>query len=61
MQSSRVERPEQLTLEVGGYSASVISIAVTLVFVLVVRTLFRSIPTTSTNTSVTAIEITLAL
>ena len=36
MQSSRVERPEQLTLEVGGYSASVMSIAVTLVFVLVV-------------------------
>jgi chromosome segregation ATPase len=42
MQSSRVERPEQLTLEVAGYSASVISIAVTLVFVLVVGMLLNS-------------------
>ena len=42
MQSSRVERPEQLTLEVAGYSASEISIAVTLVFVLVVGMLLNS-------------------
>ena len=42
MQSSRVERPEQLTLEVGGYSASVMSIAVTLVFVLVVGMLLNN-------------------
>ena len=43
MQSSRVERPEQLTLEVGRYSASVTSIAVTLVFVLVVGMLANSV------------------
>jgi hypothetical protein len=43
MQSSRVERPEQLTLEVGRYSASVTSIVVTLVFVLVVGMLANSV------------------
>jgi hypothetical protein len=43
MQSSRVERPEQLTLEVGRYSASVTSIAVTIVFVLVVGMLANSV------------------
>jgi chromosome segregation ATPase len=36
MQSSRVERPEQLTLEVGRWSVSVMTIAVTVVFVIVV-------------------------
>jgi hypothetical protein len=49
MQSSRVERPEQLTLEVGGYSASVISIAVTLVFVLVVGMLLNSVRTNNSR------------
>lgn len=39
---SQVERPEQLTLEVGRYSASVMSIAVTVVFVLVVGMLAKS-------------------
>ena len=43
MQSSRVERPEQLTLEVGRFSASVTSIAVTIVFVLVVGMLANSV------------------
>ena len=43
MQSSRVERQEQLTLEVGHFSASVTSIAVTLVFVLVVGMLANSV------------------
>ena len=43
MQSSRVERPEQLTLEVGRFSASVTSIVVTLVFVLVVGMLANSV------------------
>jgi len=42
MRSSRVERPEQLTLEVGGYSASVMSIAVVVVFFLVVVMLLNS-------------------
>jgi chromosome segregation ATPase len=42
MRSSRVERPEQLTLEVGGYSASVMSIAVGVVFFLVVVMLLNS-------------------
>jgi hypothetical protein len=49
MQSSRVERPEQLTLEVGGYSASVMSIAVTLVFVLVVGMLLNNARTNSSR------------
>ena len=49
MQSSRVERPEQLTLEVGGYSASVISIAVTVVFVLVVGMLLNSARTNNSR------------
>ena len=49
MQSSRVERPEQLTLEVGGYSASVMSIAVTLVFVLVVGMLLNSARTNNSR------------
>jgi len=35
MQSTRVERPEQLTLEIGRWSVSVTTLAVTLVFVLV--------------------------
>ena len=39
---SQVERPEQLTLEVGRWSASVMSIAVTVVFVLVVGMLAKS-------------------
>jgi hypothetical protein len=43
MDTSRVERPEQLTLEVGRWSASVTSIAVTIVFVLVVGMLFNSV------------------
>ena len=43
MQSSRVERPEQLTLEVGRFSASVTSIAVGIVFVLVVGMLANSV------------------
>ena len=43
MQSSRVERPEQLTLEVGRFSASVMTIAVTIVFVLVVGMLANSV------------------
>ena len=42
MRSSRVERPEQLTLEVGGYSASVMSIAVGVVFFLVAVMLLNS-------------------
>ena len=42
MRSSRVQRPEQLTLEVGRYSASVMSIAVGVVFFLVVVMLFNS-------------------
>jgi ABC-type transporter Mla subunit MlaD len=36
MQSSRVERPEQLAVEVGRWSVSVTTIAVTVVFVIVV-------------------------
>ena len=43
MQSSRVERPEQLTLEVGRFSASVTSIVVTVVFVLVFGMLANSV------------------
>ena len=39
---SQVERPEQLTLEVGRWSASVMSIAVTVVVVLVVGMLAKS-------------------
>jgi hypothetical protein len=42
MRSTRVERPEQLTLEVGRYSASVLSIAVGVVFFLVVVMLLNS-------------------
>jgi hypothetical protein len=42
MRSTRVERPEQLTLEVGRYSASVISIAVGVVFAIVVVLFFNS-------------------
>lgn len=45
---SEVERPAQLTLEVGRWSASVMSIAVTVVFVLVVGMLAKS---TWTNNS----------
>ena len=45
MRSSRVERPEQLTLEVGRYSASVMSIAVGVVFFLVVVMLLNSVRT----------------
>jgi chromosome segregation ATPase len=43
MQSSRVERPEQLTIEVGRWSASLTTIAVTIVFVLVVGMLANSV------------------
>jgi hypothetical protein len=43
METSRVERPEQLTLEVGRWSASVTSIAVAVVFVLVVGMLANSV------------------
>lgn len=43
MNSTRVERPEQLTVEVGRWSASVTSIVVTLVFVLVVGMLANSV------------------
>ena len=43
MQSTRVERPEQLTLEVGRFSASVTSIVVGIVFVLVVGMLANSV------------------
>ena len=42
MQSTRVERPEQLTLEIGRWSVSVTTLAVTLVFVLVVGMLLNS-------------------
>jgi hypothetical protein len=42
MQSTRVERPEQLTLEVGRWSVSVTTLAVTVVFALVVGMLFNS-------------------
>src|SRR6476469_3308386 len=45
MQSTRVERPEQLTLEVGRWSVSVTTLAVTVVFVLVVGMLFNSVRT----------------
>src|SRR5919204_6260199 len=43
MQTSRAERPEQLTIEVGRWSASITTIAVTIVFVLVVGMLANSI------------------
>lgn len=43
MQSSRVERPEQLTIEVGRWSASLTTILVTIVFVLVVGMLANSV------------------
>jgi len=43
MQSSRVERPEQLTIEVGRWSASLTTIVVTIVFVLVVGMLANSV------------------
>ena len=42
MQSTRVERPEQLSLEVGRWSVSVTTLAVTVVFVLVVGMLLNS-------------------
>ena len=42
MQSTRVERPEQLALEVGRWSVSVTMLAVTVVFVLVVGMLLNS-------------------
>ena len=45
MQSTRVERPEQLTLEVGRFSASVTSIVVGVAFVLVVGMLANSVRT----------------
>ena len=41
MQSTRVERPEQLTLEVGRWSVSVTTLAVTVLFALVVGMLFN--------------------
>ena len=41
MQSTRAERPEQLTLEVGRWSVSVTTLAVTIVFVLVVAMLLN--------------------
>ena len=43
MQSSRVERPEQLALEVGRWTVSLTTIAVTVVFVLVVGMLANSV------------------
>jgi len=43
MQSSRVERPEQLALEVGRWTVSLTTIAVTVVFVLVVGMLLNSV------------------
>lgn len=43
METSRVERPEQLTLEVGRWSVSVTTLAVTIVFVLVVGMLANSV------------------
>jgi chromosome segregation ATPase len=43
MQSSRIERPEQLTIEVGRWSASLTTILVTVVFVLVVGMLANSV------------------
>jgi chromosome segregation ATPase len=43
METSRVERPEQLTLEVGRWSVSVTTVAVTIVFVLVVGMLANSV------------------
>ena len=49
MQSSRVERPEQLTLEVGRFSASVTSIAVGVVFFLVVVMLANSVRTNNSR------------
>ena len=45
METSRVERPEQLTLEVGRWSVSVTTLAVTVVFVLVVGMLANSVRT----------------
>ena len=42
MQSTRVERPEQLTLEIGRWSVSVTTLAATVVFVLVVGMLLNS-------------------
>ena len=42
MDSTRVERPERLTLEVGRWSVSVTTLAVTVVFVLVVGMLLNS-------------------
>jgi ABC-type transporter Mla subunit MlaD len=43
METSRVERPEQLALEVGRWTVSVTTIAVTVVFVLVVGMLANSV------------------
>ena len=45
MQSTRVERPEQLALEVGRWTVSLTTIAVTVVFVLVVGMLLNSVRT----------------
>ena len=45
METSRIERPEQLTLEVGRWSVSVTTLAVTIVFVLVVGMLANSVRT----------------
>ena len=42
MQSTRVERPEQLALEIGRWSVSVTTLAVTVVFALVVGMLLNS-------------------
>jgi hypothetical protein len=42
MQSTRVERPEQLTLEIGRWSVSVTTLAVAVVFLLVVGMLLNS-------------------
>lgn len=49
MQSSRVERPEQLALEVGRWTVSVTTLAVTLVFVLVVGMLANSVRTNNSR------------
>ena len=43
METTRVERPEQLALEVGRWTVSVTTLAVTLVFVLVVGMLANSV------------------
>ena len=49
MQSSRVERPEQLALEVGRWTVSLTTLAVTVVFVLVVGMLLNSVRTNNSR------------